>query len=517
MKVKNIISMAAQLGTLRNDDMLEQMELWSDIQSQLEVAGNEAWDKLEKTVIEKKNEISSYGWIFLCTALLEHYRKPYWLERILEEVLACGVLSYEEKQFIYAQLSNWVFTDKEIHSWKATVMLHELWKQVLSEYKDKVGIEAGWIPLHERNKEFVIVMAGQILSLEHGPTKTTLARCKILMEEWGKDVLLINTGQVCSQVGRIPFYRIKNGNQRDDLDSTEVILYNGCKIPFVQFCHEMPDAVAIGQLMQLVMENKPYMIISIGGPRIAEELCAELTDVLVVSLCPSSLVDTKCSYQQIGRPLEKNDEAYLTLCNIDKEKVISGVFTSDLKGECAFVSKSELGIGQQKKIGVIIGGRLDEEIKDDFLEMLDSLRCEGVHYIVLGVFEKGYARCKEKYPLLAESITYCGMVSNVRAYMECADFYINPTRRGGGTSVVEAMVHGVPAVTTKFGDVYVNAGEDFAVEDYAQMRERILQYIQDEEFWKEHSEKSIMRAKKMLDTKNAFVDILQEFERRIQK
>jgi hypothetical protein len=74
------------------------------------------------------------------------------------------------------------------------------------------------------------------------------------------------------------------------------------------------------------------------------------------------------------------------------------------------------------------------------------------------------------------------------------------------------MFKGVPVVSVNFGDVAVNAGEDFCVKDYAEMQDRIRRYYSDIEFYKAGSELAKKRAERLLDTDGEFVRILNEVD-----
>lgn len=79
---------------------------------------------------------------------------------------------------------------------------------------------------------------------------------------------------------------------------------------------------------------------------------------------------------------------------------------------------------------------------------------------------------------------------------------------------MEAMSKGVPVVTTAFGDVAVNAGEAFCVRDYDEMRERIIRYRKDGQFYRQMSELAQERTKVLLDSEGEFVRIMHEVQRR---
>ena len=101
------------------------------------------------------------------------------------------------------------------------------------------------------------------------------------------------------------------------------------------------------------------------------------------------------------------------------------------------------------------------------------------------------------------------------SYFEICDLYINPHRKGGGTSCVEAMYKGLPVVTDDYGDVATNAGEVFVVgSDYSNFPSVVLKYYEDKEFYKKQQQLAISRANKLLNAEGEFVKAIDEFKRR---
>ena len=150
---------------------------------------------------------------------------------------------------------------------------------------------------------------------------------------------------------------------------------------------------------------------------------------------------------------------------------------------------------------------------DDFLFFLEKLLQEKMFVGFLGVFHAYDERIK-KYPRLKRKSAFWGFRKDILSYLEICDLYVNPVRKGGGTSSVEAMFKGIPVVTTDYGDVAVNAGEEFCVKDYREMSEEILRYYMDKEYYREMSKRALERAKGLLDTETEFVRIMKEAEKR---
>ena len=127
----------------------------------------------------------------------------------------------------------------------------------------------------------------------------------------------------------------------------------------------------------------------------------------------------------------------------------------------------------------------------------------------MGTFEN-YANVVEEYPLLKVNSVFLGFVRDVLSVNELCDVYINPKRNGGGTSVIEAMVKGLPPVALNEGDVSLGAGTDFCLDNYQEMVQRTLALKEDAAYYQNMSRKAQERAKVMLDGTTAFWKAFQK-------
>ena len=98
--------------------------------------------------------------------------------------------------------------------------------------------------------------------------------------------------------------------------------------------------------------------------------------------------------------------------------------------------------------------------------------------------------------------------------MDVCDLFVNPMRSGGGTSSVFALHKGKPVVTIDFGDVALNAGKEFCVCDYSEMKARIELYMDDPIFYSQMKSQALQRAKEITDTENIITKQIKEIEKR---
>jgi glycosyltransferase involved in cell wall biosynthesis len=163
---------------------------------------------------------------------------------------------------------------------------------------------------------------------------------------------------------------------------------------------------------------------------------------------------------------------------------------------------------------VVVGGRLTTEFTQEFFDVLHRALEMGAVLVIMGKMDSYQEFC-DKDEIFKKQSHYLGMQEDVLAVLDYCDLYVNPKRAGGGTSVIEAMYKGCPAVSLNEGDVFVGAGEEFCVSTYAEMQDMIIKYMTDKEFYDIMSKKAKQRAEYMLDSDSAFVEIIKTFERKM--
>lgn len=325
-------------------------------------------------------------------------------------------------------------------------------------------------------------MIAQFINLNHGPTKTALDRCMSL-QELGYEVLLINTCEFLSSVGLIPFYGLVQANVNKELQSYNSVDFNNHVVPYYQ-ASNMPSLEGIINILLIVQEYKPYMIFNIGSYNLTADLCSNFLPVATVTTVPSSLPITKSQFHITGREIKTSDIEHMKKYGFGKENLITSTFTFTFKPQVHHYTREDLGLPEDKFLLVLVGGRLSKEISNEFLDLLlETTNTSNTHLVFVGLFEQ-FEQLSSQNELFKKNATNLGMQGDVLAVLECCDLYINPRRTGGGTSAVEALFKGVPVLTFRSGDVYLNVGSDFGVDDEDSMIAKIKQYSKDKEYYK---------------------------------
>lgn len=435
----------------------------------------------------------------------------------LVRVMNSDELTWENLYFLSQQISVYMFVNAALDDYELICLNWKLYKKAFMKCKEQLNMDLTRIPLSARNKNVHLVITDQFLTDSHGPTKTALDRCLTLKKNRG-EVLLLNTAECLTPIGGLNvFARYKPGFDEKYSDYTSVEWKN-VKISFFQ-CNYIVNIEIMRALLQKIIDLKPQTVTVVGSMSLFAGLVNELIPAVNISTTQSGIVLTMTDYQAVC--LRKNDT--VNVDNIDKlledvgvrkDHIINGKFTFSLKEQMHSYTRKQIGIEEKAFVLVIVGGRLKYEIDDKLLTMLDQCVKEynDIRVMILGEYNN--EKLPQLYGNLNNNLMCMGFCEDVLAYMENCDLYINPIRKGGGTSVVEALFKGVPAVAVDFGDVAGIAGDRFVCNSYDEMKDLIIKYYKDKDFYQEQSEYAKKLAEEWMDSDKEFIRIIDEYLRR---
>lgn len=424
-------------------------------------------------------------------------------------------LRKEEKFFLYYQIKQLMFMYKALDNTETRYQKWMLFRKIYESFHKEVNVPLDAIPMEERNPNLILFITEQMLGLCHAPTRNTLERCAACIKTLGKEVLLLNTAEAASFVGYTPFYGARVCYYNEELSDVAKLEYGGVQIAYMQCEQNMPRVDILELLLLEIRRLCPCCIITMGGNSILANLANLMVPVLSIGLGFSELEATEVDYQTLGRPLMQGDIELLGLCEKPLTHVIPTKFTFDLKPQTIKLERKDLKIPEDKFVSVVVGTRLKWEVTDAFAEMLESAISEEDYVLFAGEFSD-YDAFMHRHPKLRSHSEFIGFQEEMLAVLECCDLFVNPDRKGGGTSAVEAMVKGVPVVTTSYGDVACDVGEEFVCQDYQEMSLEIIRYRNDKEYYKKKSRLAMDRAKILLDSGTAFFELIKEYEKREQ-
>ncbi len=428
-----------------------------------------------------------------------------YLQLIINGNATNGNMYFVWNQFKRISLKSLAVLDEETHS-----LLDKLYEKSYNGYKKELCDKAVRLKKERRNKDRVLVSAIQFLDNTHAPTRTVIERCKAL-SKLGKEVLLVNTTEQYLMSEYMPLYNAGYGRVLKEYNEIDNFKFGDVNISFIQLPSELSITLRFKALEKIINQFNPYYILSIGTGSMLADLCGNIISCACMSLAFSTLPHTMNKMRILGRKL--SEEEVRRYSEID---IIESRFTFELRPQTRKFTRAEMQLPEDRFILVVVGIRLQFEIMPDFMEMLTSVCKKGCYVVFAGKFEN-YDELMKQYDIVSCNSSFIGYCDEILALMEICDLYINPARLGGGFSVIEAFEKGKPGVYLRTGDVYTAGGEDFAVEDYAEMVDEILKYKNDRKYYEEKSILARERAKLMTSSMEAIADIDKQICERVEK
>ncbi len=439
-------------------------------------------------------------------------RQKKYIRQMYEFLLDALTLTKENRLYVYEQIKRLTFMNSDAVDMDIETLSLKCYQHILELFKKELTVLPDYVPVEKRTKKYVVFFINQYLVEGHGPTQTILDRCYLIAKGMGLVPFIINTADLLTQKGMIPFTgAVVPAYIEENLD-LETVSYRGMDFMFTQCEPDMPNIESIQTIVNFVKELNPYFMVDIGGQNLTGGICSSMYPLIAVNTVPSGRTTTVAQFQLIGRPLCEEDAQWRKINNKTENHLVYCPFNSTLRSQKETYTREQFGLPQDRKLLLVVGGRLDDEVDGEFLKVMQKAVDQGGFVVFAGRFNS-YDEKMEQNPVVAEASSFLGFVDEILALAEICDIYVNPKRTGGGTSVIEAMAMGLPAVSLPGGDVALGAGEDFVVDTYPAMNDRIHRYMTDEKYYAEHAAMARARAAYMLDGERLFLDAVRRIEK----
>ncbi len=414
---------------------------------------------------------------------------------VLYEIGFMNHISLEECWQIYWIINHTTFSNSNVHLLKGN--LRKLYIYIFKQVKSALGMEFTYQPMETRDRDCIIVTTSQFLSIKHAPTIRVLDYSYTIQKNFNKKVIIINSSEM-------NFYKNPHLAMHADFSfseeyaDTSKIIYKDEEFEFYQVGALMPNLEIYRKLLAIIYDIRPLMIYNIGASSLLSDLCTGFT--ATASLPCSYEIPITCSkYVLLARNTEDSDQE--TLKDLSKDQVVietnfNYVEDSDVTVYC----RKDFGLEEDSFIGCIVGNRLDAEIDDEFIRLVEKIiHTSDIHLVFIGMV-KDEDRITSKIGDENKSkLHFIGHQMHAKAIIRLMDIYINPKRKGGGRSCFEALSYGIPAITPEFGDVYYACGGKISVKSYTDMYAEIMRCCDDKEYYKDMSNKASLRATELSD------------------
>ncbi len=462
---------------------------------------------------EESNNIYCNIWLY--SFAMSVYPQPMTLKNMIMLVKYSFELDYKQKYFLFQQINSMIFKYKNCNTDDITRLAWELLEDILKSCKDSLKIDLKRIPASERNQSISIVLVEQYLTEEHGPTKTALDRSYILKTMFGQEVMIINTAEMLTPANYVYVEGMDIANYIQQYTNRETVVWKGETFRYYQCPQTMPSDDGILELVSFVQTIKPASIVLVGGTSLVAGVLNELVPVITVGTLLSRLAMTLADYQIVSRNMLEDATNFMEYMGKSTEHIIPGRFTYALKPQETHITRGTMGIDEDAFAIAVVGGRLTDELTDEMLTMFEHCVTElpEERKIVIGVIGScmDLDEKLQRHKRLLGKVIYTGFVQDILAVIEHFNLYVNPIRRGGGTSVIEAMYKKIPPVTVNYGDVAEIVGDQFCCRDYDEMASIIKEYITNKKFYDAQVKLAGELADEYLDSSGEFARIMKEY------
>lgn len=453
-----------------------------------------------------------YKAIILLSFIFKEFKEEECISILVDLALQKEVnLRREVKYYIFQQIQVLIFRTPELDTKANRDKTQILYQHIFDRLCDKYQERLIAIPRDKRDKKKVFVMTDQFLGERHAPTHSALERSFYLSSLGDKRVKIVNTLGASSTKGRIIWWKYYYSHVIEEYVSLTEYSYKDQTFEFWQAKHDLFDDYGINAILDLVIAEKPDYILNIGGQSIIADLCSKLVPTIAVATVFSKLPVTLGTFSVIGRTLSENEWKELLAKGIVREAIRELPFTFELTQQTNHFKREDYLIPANAFALAVVGTRLVDDVTDEFIHVLEQTYVFGTHIVFVGVFDTYEEMC-DHHPGLKEHSSYLGYCQDVLAIMELCNLYVNPKRRGGGFSVIEAFYQKIPGVSINYGDAATAAGKEFCVDTYQEMMEEILHYQSDSSYYEEKSIQAKKRADFMTDGSKVFIQAMESIE-----
>lgn len=479
--------------------MKEFLSLVNEMMGQLDARGSFDGDTLEKMPrayqsLTEKEKQESIG--ILDELLGEDYRVYfYMMSALLKELKEERILAYIKEKLkdreypLWERFSNMrqlkmmLFRNRMPH-WDEEQEhrdSREIYEAVLREMQEKIGAVYPHIPYGERKKTIVITVI-QILGLRHAPTKILVDFYRFFTE-FGYKVKVF----VCFHPGKAGLDHIfwyDAASMNNLADETTFFKYQTGKeeIEGYNLVLRPEDYLQrLRETMGMVWDEKPEFVFEVGEETMLAGVCSHFTTVVTLGITKNVPVTTAPVLASYFFYSKKEHEKYVSLLH-KGQRMVDVQYWPEQNIETKTLSKKDFGISDNTFVIIVAGNRLDEELTDEFWDIIYQILEMNRQFLVLfiGICPKSREKAqKEKY---WEQMLFIGSVADFRETIAIGDVFLNPPRQGGGTGGHYAILENVPVITLDNCDVAQSVGAAFICNSTEEMPPLVYRYFSDERF-----------------------------------
>lgn len=447
----------------------------------------------------------------LCTIILEDKESTNEIKTqailILYNIAFLNMITLEEKWEIYWIIVEITFKNSKVKlsSGYIDILYEHIYNIVYNVLENEILKGEG---LREKKEKIVVIVTSQFLSVGHAPTRRVLDYSYIIQNILNIPVLIINDSG--NNIHNTKFIkRLWYFDYIEGFSEQETIFYKGTNFKFLQINSKMIDLNNILKMVLIIKEINPLLVFNVGGSSLVTDLCREFSKTATMP-CSTEIPDSLSEYLIVGRKLREKDKERLIRMR-PYQKIIESTFNYLMPKEfLVSYNREQFGIPEDSWLLVTAGNRLDQEMTDEFLEMIDYLlqKTDNIGFLVVGRVNENILKKFKK----VDKVYLVGSLPDGALAIKLGNVFINPIRKGGGRAAFEALYYSIPVITTKYGDSWDVCGEEFEVDNYEEMKKKVELYYNDKTFYENMKNISKKRANILENMEDMIIKLFEKLE-----
>ncbi len=466
--------------------MLSQEEGKKDVEDEMKTyywAMNEQQRQLCLREILSYVENSVELYLFILSYLMQLLNDRKIAELIIEILNSENDLTLVNKINILGQLNRSIlFCKFDMPDMEKSKIFRQLFERQLKETMHKLNQNISYIPYAARNQNRIIMLIEPMLGTRHAPTKK-MVNIYHYLETLGYDVYIYATNYELVQMAEITYWWKAAVTNALFEENTEFSLdYYGVQVKGCYVMYSEDNYFdTIRSIREEIRRFNPAFVLTIGDDNILGDSCEQFTDVVTMGCTNTVPITTSRMIARYFFDTEETRE-HFKKCLGETQTVIDYIHVEELEEqEVSEHTRESLQIGEKDFVIIIAGHRLDDEVKQDTIDVLNIILEEELQCKVLfiGNCEKLKERLQRNQ--YWKRFRFVGETENFRATIALGDLFLNPPRKGGGTGALYAAQSEVPVLTLGHCDV-ANIGEEFVCERLEDMPQIVHKYVNDAKF-----------------------------------
>lgn len=423
------------------NEMLGELDARGELSKDTIHSMTASWGRLSDEERKKSLEL-------LAEALEEDWRVySYIMSTLLVELKDEDIIYYIERMLVSEKVPLWnrlscmyqlrgtLFSECIVKDvWKDFHNQKVVYEELLKNIHLAIKADYTYLPWENREKKVVLV-ARQVRSSNHAPTAKLMSAYKYF-KRLGYEVKLY----ICFHPGRTKnLFWYMPYQYYNCMDKTTPFVFDigeGDKVSGYNLHLQREDYLqGIRKAMDLIYQERPEFVFELGERSILAGLCRSFTTVVtmgVTKMPPVTNAHVIARYFNYS----KEDEEMYRRCIEDSQIVIDvkhrevvglGV---DAENEVFDISRQEFGIREDQFVIVIAGMRLDEEITEEFLQILWRVLEKSESFLIVFIGEVKKLPERIEGSPYARQMQFWGHRKDFTKAVAVGDVFLNPPRQG---------------------------------------------------------------------------------------